>query len=420
MINKVQVGKLISNDYILTFINKMLSIVMGIVASIFLNRYMGPEMKGTYAYITNFLSLSGTILNLGIFQSYPYFKRKNELELRERYLNIYFFQFAVYTILSVVGFLFINDHGYAMGCLLLPLSVLTQQISFLVLVEDIKFRNMISIINSCINVVMTGILFFTFPRNIIFVLGVLVIKNLILVLPFLFRIKKVFNPLKCDFNFLISVLKFGFLPMLSAFLMIANYNIDIIILKQMVPMVKVGLYSMGVNLAEYAWIVPDIFKEVLFSRTARTDSIESIKKALRISSTFSLVIIAMVVIFGKQMISILYGVDFVPAYQVTVCIFFGIPSMMFFKIISTLYIAQGKKKFYFIVLLFSVITNVVLNFLLIPLYGIIGAAFASVASYSICGWIFLANFLENYNCKIKDVLMIKKADILLVKELYKK
>ena len=66
------------------------------------------------------------------------------------------------------------------------------------------------------------------------------------------------------------------------------------------------------------------------------------------------------------------------------------------------------------------LANVVINCLTIPYYGIYGASIASVVSYNGIGIVFLSLYLKYYTVKLKDVLLIRKTDILKFKLLIKK
>ena len=85
--------------------------------------------------------------------------------------------------------------------------------------------------------------------------------------------------------------------------------------------------------------------------------------------------------------------------------------MLFFKMILTYTIVNGKQKASMCMLCCSDAVNVFLNAVLIPEYGIMGAAFASDVSYFICAWIFVTYFSRSNNIKFRDILIIKKSDI---------
>ena len=123
------------------------------------------------------------------------------------------------------------------------------------------------------------------------------------------------------------------------------------------------------------------------------------------------------ILFGKMFIKMLYGNEYISSYNVTCLIFMGIPSMILYKLIGPLFIAKGKQRFYFYVLLSSVISNIVLNFLLIPIWGKEGAAIASIISYSISGIPFYIRFINEYNIRWYQPLIIEKNDVKKIKKI---
>ena len=85
--------------------------------------------------------------------------------------------------------------------------------------------------------------------------------------------------------------------------------------------------------------------------------------------------------------------------------------MSYFKIIGTLLLAQGKKYVYLGMLTVSVVVNILVNMVTIPLWGKMGAAAASVASYAVAGVCFLAYYLRTYHISVHDVFLFKPEEI---------
>ncbi|MDD6794726.1 MAG: polysaccharide biosynthesis C-terminal domain-containing protein, partial [Clostridiaceae bacterium] len=117
-------------------------------------------------------------------------------------------------------------------------------------------------------------------------------------------------------------------------------------------------------------------------------------EAIKVSFAASCVILIGFVFFGKLAIRILYGVDYIKAFGVTLVIFIGSLSMIFFKILQPIYIAQGKQKRAVCFLACSAVINIVLNAIFIPNYGYYGAAIASAISNTICGCLFFGDYLK--------------------------
>ena len=166
-------------------------------------------------------------------------------------------------------------------------------------------------------------------------------------------------------------------------------------------------------------MIPDAFKDVLFSKTSRSDAIDDIKMSIKVNLYISILIIISIALLGKPIIQILYGSEYLPAYSVTVIIFGGLIPMIFYKMIISLFNARGKQKLSFWILLLSVLINVVMNFILIPLYGNIGAAISSVVSYTVCGVVFTYIFMKEYNIKVSEILIIDKDEFNRIKVLIK-
>ena len=83
------ISKILNNDYSLSLINKIYSMIIGLITSIFLTRYLGVIYKGDYAYITELVAVLAVVFGLGINQSIHFF-RKNSGGVFQKYVNFYF------------------------------------------------------------------------------------------------------------------------------------------------------------------------------------------------------------------------------------------------------------------------------------------------------------------------------------------
>ncbi len=315
----------------------MLLVLSSIINSAILNRYLGVELKGNYAVLMNYISLFALFLNLGIYHSFAYYRRKNQddiKELKQKYIDIFTLQLIVYLLIPIIVYFKSDNITYTVAASILPLNVLTGQLGMMMLIEHLKFRSAVYIINSFLKLSFTTVVFLFFPQNIIYALSIMILYDVFFIIMYLTKLRIKPNLFKMDYKFMGRTIKFGFYPMLTGILSIMNYKFDVIILNQLVPVAQIGLYSTGAALAEYAWMIPDIFKEVMFSRTAKKNSIEDITFSLRVSTALIAGVIIFIITFGKQILFMLYGNEFVPAYGVTIAIFAGVPVMMYYKILS--------------------------------------------------------------------------------------
>ncbi|MBO5359921.1 MAG: polysaccharide biosynthesis C-terminal domain-containing protein [Clostridia bacterium] len=79
--------------------------------------------------------------------------------------------------------------------------------------------------------------------------------------------------------------------------------------------------------------------------------------------------------------------------------------MALFKLLGVVLVSQGKRGMHFITLAISAAVNIVLNIFAIPHWGMYGAAWASVASYTVCGTVLTAYFCKLFDFRITELLI---------------
>lgn len=409
-------SKLKGKPYVHTMINKIMYAVLMFVANALVTRALGTALKGEYTYVINVANIIAIIAGLGVYQSIPFYNRKaqGKYDVVQEYLDIFIMQFLIYLIISI-GVFFAGGRtiSIALICTLVMMDTLSQQLNMLLLIHDIFMRNRIFIWGAYVNFAASIICYIFAKDNLIAAVSVLVIMKLFYVIGYIIASGRIPKPFNVKWKVFFEKIHFGYIPMLSFLMITLNYKVDVLMLKAFkeVSATQLSYYSTGVQIAELAWFIPDVFKEVLFSKTAKKNNYDEISAVLRISNAVITCIILGIILLGKFFIRIVYGADFVPSYGVTVMLFLGIPAMSWFKIIYTLFNAQGKRKTSFSVLLVSAIINVVMNFLTIPHIGIYGAALASILSYSVCGIIFIILYAKLSGEKVYNLILMKKSDL---------
>ncbi|MBC1293070.1 NeuD/PglB/VioB family sugar acetyltransferase [Listeria booriae] len=404
-------ARIFNNAFFLTFVKKGFVVLNGIVSLMLVARYFGPAMRGEYMFIINVVIVGTTILNLGISLIYPHF-RKQDKRAKNLFVSYSFLQFFLYLIISLLILIITKNIVLGISALLISVNVLNLQVTQINLVENLKQQSMIIIASSLINTILITLAFFLTSENLFLILIIFGLKS------YVSMVFSLVSLCGSDFKFTIVPVKYkkmtalAFLPLLTSFLIAINYQADIIILKMMsVDFYHIGLYSTGVALAEYSWMIPDIFKEVMFHHNARKDDVKRMTFSIRLGFTAVVLVAVLVIALGKPILGLLFGADFVAAYQIVVWMFLAVPFMVYTKIIGTLFSANGGWRFYFITLLISVLLNIGLNVALIPSFHIYGSAFASVISYAFCGLTMLIWFKRKYKVPFRDVLFVKWEDV---------
>jgi O-antigen/teichoic acid export membrane protein len=177
-------------------------------------------------------------------------------------------------------------------------------------------------------------------------------------------------------------------PLIISGVMVSVYmKIDQIMLLKMMGAKESGAYATVVNLSEAWYFFPSVIVSSLFPAilNAKRDSPERYKK--RVQHLYDLMAyislaLAFTITFASPYIYKLYHKEYAYAAPVlSVHIWAGV--FVFLGVASTQYlITEGYNKLTFIRTGFGAIVNIILNLLLIPGMGMMGAAVATLAAYA--------------------------------------
>ena len=410
---KIAISKLTDNAYIYSVIAKVISIMIGLVHSVIYSRYLGAELRGEASIIMNYAGLISLVLCFGVYQAYPYFKKKTDKDIYREYINYVFGLFILYIIISAaIIFCLDLQTDVIVLIILIPLLMGTKQLNYVVLIENPKLRNTASIRLDLFDIVFLAVLMVFTTADYFLCITFLIVKNLVYFVIAVSNLKVKLGTIRPSLQGISPYIKYGLVTMLSVILMEINYKVDVLILKYFnIEMAQIGIYSLGVMLANRLWMIPDALKDILLSNLAKGKSKEEVAKVTRISFFVVILFIGTAMIFGKPVIWLLYGAEFSGAYLVTMVLSAGILGMVFYKMVYSYNIVNGHKNVNLALLGIAAALNVFLNIVLIPLYGILGAAAASFVSYIVCGVSFLAYFCRKSKTPVFEMLIIKQEDI---------
>ena len=178
-------------------------------------------------------------------------------------------------------------------------------------------------------------------------------------------------------------------------------KIDQVMLKEMLDVKAVGVYSAAVKLCEAWYFVPTVITASLFpviiSSKQKSDTLyeQRMQKLYDLMVWVSVTVAIPTTFLADWVIIILYGNDFEASVTVLqiyiwagVFTFLGVAS---FKWLVT----ENLQQYSFYVLAIGAVINIGSNLLLIPIYGINGAAVATFISYGIGSYAGLAFFKKS-------------------------
>ncbi|WP_123539422.1 flippase [Halosimplex salinum] len=178
--------------------------------------------------------------------------------------------------------------------------------------------------------------------------------------------------------------------MISGFMRQILNRLDTFIIAIFEPATQVGIYNAvyplsrlsNVFLAAFGFIVMPIFSSI------DADSTNKDINSIYTFATKWIVVGTIPVFLGfsllpTEMISFIFGREYVPGNLTLAILTVGFFVHTILGPNSNALVALGKSKIIFVFTAVSAIINVVLNLILIPLYGIVGAAVATAISYTV-------------------------------------
>ncbi len=414
------IKKILTNEYTFAILTRIISIFIALAQSICVARYLGPALKGNSTYINSIVFMGGIIITFGIHQAYPYFKKKlKDSSFLPRYISLVYLIYGIYFALSLAVSFCFSSADLRAAVLLMPLAGYARVVNYVHLVEDPNKRNSMTLIISCITLLVNVLLFFLTNANYGWMIFMLLFTYLTqsVVFTILLRCKPVYD--KNSWSLAKEMFKFGLFPMIALLMTTLNYRIDVLMLKSYdyITYAMIGVYSLGIGLMDMIIIIPDTLKGVLVSKLSKGAPPEEVSKVSRCCLAATFVIFILILIFGQWVINLLYGTEYAGAYEVVVLTSIGVFFIGYFKLIAQYNIVNGKQVRNVILLSAAIITNVIGNLLLVPKMGINGAAIATSMGNCVCGFLFILSFTKETHTSIKDMIVVKKSDLSLLKSL---
>ena len=408
---KFKIFTVLSRNYILKafssfFLTQLIGAVIGFALLVLYTKFLPPEDYGKITLIWIFVSILSMTIDSGLNTAFSikFYKVSKEENTKHLY-SILIYNVIIFSIFYLV---FLLVPSLFLRLSRVQLSSLNLTIVFLLILFTILGRfytNILMISKKPKDYFYVNLLFYIILAisSIIFLLvlkmGYISYIKAYLTAYFVLSIVGLkfllmyYKPCKKDIFSLIRIkklLKLG-LPLVpnSMLLMLLTYA-DRYLLDKYVGLAIVGIYSVGYTFAEKIntlIINPfgQAFSPLAFELFAK--SLNEYKEMLqKVLKNYCLliggVIIAYFVIL-KEVFHLLIGVKYIEGYNIIAIVLFGIIFSGAANLLSGTIIMKEKTDKMFLFTTISVLLNILLNFLLIPQYGMYGAALATFLSYVI-------------------------------------
>lgn len=391
-----------------SFVIKIINTLLIFITGVFLARNLGSENYGIYSLIMSITTLVAIPITAGLPNFFV--REVSSMIARRSFSDIYivfslYFKFLmmyfVLTVGSIVFFKYFNSEVYeyfsSQIVLVLPffpllMSILLVQCASLrgmgnVIVGQIPF----SIISPFVFLVL---LFILYSNNLFDYENVVIFKFISLVVSLFagsyFLIKKIRNfKNKKGSDYRVNYKSLLFLTLIGGFQILLE-NIDLIIIGIFRDLGEVGVYRVCVQMGSIVSFGLVSINQILHPEIAKLyaqKNLFELQRTINFSSkiilSIGLFFVFLYIMFGKFILISIFGSEYSEGYLILVIISIAQLINSAFGSVGAILNMTGNEIYTLKGMMISLIMNAFLNILLIPNYGMIGAAISLTFSYLI-------------------------------------
>lgn len=208
-------------------------------------------------------------------------------------------------------------------------------------------------------------------------------------------------------------LRFGSRAIVGSIAERLQFRSDAFLVNLMVGVRATGIYSVTSGLAETLWYIPNSLGTVMFSRAVDPGSdagrIASVLTRTTLAVAFATALPAF--IFGPRLVRVFYGARFTDAGVALRLILPGVVAYSVVAVLSRYIVGRGRPGIGTLILFAGLTTNVASNLLLIPRFGINGAAASSSISYVLTAALTLFAFRRLSGRGVIETLVVRRSDL---------
>jgi len=385
----------------ITFLSGIISLVVGIGTTVVLARFLGPEGRGIYAIANLLPAFIVTFGNLGIGSATVYYVARGDFRRQEILGNNVLLSLVMGGLGVVAGFvvvlLFRETVFPNVGTpfLLLALSLVPVMIFFnyiqsvLLGAQQIAEYNYVQIMYSALFLAFGSLALVWLNSGVTGAILSDFLAYLVVVVLVFQLARKLTGGVDLTPNrfYIKQAVSYGVQVHLSNILAFLNYRVDMFMVNWFLGPAAVGFYAVGVGMVEKLWLISQSAAIVLYPKVAaeRDDARLKIFTPLVARTVLWTTALAalMLALLSRWILLVLYSEAFLPAADALQALLAGVVTLGAGRVLANDMSGRGFPQLNIYSSAIAVITNVVLNIIWIPQYGIVGAAWASTVSYTV-------------------------------------
>lgn len=392
-------------------VGKIVTLLGSLLVGIFVARYLGPEQYGLMNYVFSYIAVFQVFASFGL-DSIEIREEAHRNDEKNNLIGTAFvlkILFAIITILLVVVSVWIFEADtftkwmiimYSLSMIMNSFGVIRNYFTSIVWNEYIvKTEITRTIIGAGIKVALLLIhaeLFW-------FVLSTL-FDTVLLAGGYIVSYRRKIDRIR-DWTFdkatALYLIKQSFPLLLSGAAVVVYQKIDQVMLGNMIDKTAVGYYSVAGKFTEICLFIPTILSQTITPILVKAyhDNIDDYqrkaKSFMNITIWGTIIICIVICLISHLLIKYTFGIEYTAAVTLLQIMIFKTIGYASAQITGALIVIEKKQKYVVIRNIIGCIVCIGLNLLLIPRYGVTGAAVASVIT-AICAGYFSHIFIRTY------------------------
>ena len=401
--------------------------VIGVVTGVITARWLGPTDRGLFQLLTLAPVFLANFVKLGIPQANVYYMRRQNADPGDVATNSIWLALVLGLLLMTVCWIerdWVSQHILkgAPPYLLMPVLAVTpfvlMQAYFLGIAqaqERVREYNIQQIAPNVFSLVGMLVSLVLLHQGLI---GAVLVQLGIVLFVSLWLVVRVHRHAPIHGRPKVALMKdmlsFGSKSYLQTLAATLHLRIDQYMIAYFLSPEQVGYYAIAVNLTNLLMRIPDATGTVLFPRLAGASEVDAHRATSRVCRHTLFLTVAGALVFlvgGPIGIPILYGRAFAPAVTALVILLPGVVMLSLYLILTRNFTSRGKQEINVIAAALGLTLNVGTNWLLIPRFGIGGAAFSSFVSYGTAATILLVAFVRESGHGVRDTLVLRRNEL---------
>jgi O-antigen/teichoic acid export membrane protein len=399
----------------------------GVLIGIITARTLGPDARGIFALVSTFPASLTTLFKFGQAQATIYFIRREKEDVSKVASTAVWFGLVTGGLL-VAGVILLREQILATVlrgvplwalmavCPMIPILLMESYLYGVLQATD-RFRvyNTRLLGESVIALLLMATVLIGLGWGLPGALGVSVVLNTVMLLWVFWTVHRE-TPLgfRFDRELLRRMLRYGGKSHLQIIASHFNFKAGVYLCSYYLTPADVAFYAIGAKFAEQMMSIPQSLGLAMFPRLAgMSEERVHAMTAAACRQTLAIAIVAAIglSVAGRFVIVTLYGPDYEPAAVPLRWISWGIVMMSMYVLLSRDFTARDRQLINVTAAYIALGGNLTLGALLIPEYGIRGAAIGTTCSYSIAALVLYGFFLRESRLPWYEALILNSSDI---------